>query len=167
MFFQNLSLRGKILVSFLESIVLLALYLAGIAALGSWQVPSSWAVNAIAATGVPIDPLNQEDIFWTAGVLFGMGAGYSWLFRRRGFSSKGSAVARLIRFIFGIAGLVLIWYGIEAIGLHQTLPVRYVIDHTGGAAASIWVTAIAPILFVRAGLSKRETKDCVSLDGKQ
>ena len=128
-FLQNLGLRRQILISFLASIVLLALFSLSLMALGRWQTPLSWAENAMAATGTSINPLNSGDILESAGTLFGMGAGYSWLCRRYRFSIKGHAVVRLLRYILGIAVLVLIWFGIGAIGLHQPLLISYIIDY--------------------------------------
>jgi len=155
-FFQNLSLQKQILISFLASIGLLALYSLSFMALDGWQVPPSWANSAMAATGVPIDPLNHGDILGSAGALFGMGAGYSWFHRKHGFSPKGPVVVRLLRFFLGIAGLVLIWYGIGAIGLRQTQLLSYGIDYLRAVLASIWVTAAAPILFMKAGLDGKK-----------
>ncbi len=155
-FLQNLDLRRQILISFLASIVLLALFYLCLMALGSWHLPSSWAENAMAATGTPINPLTRGDILVSAGTLFGMGTGYSWLCRRYKFSVGGHAVVRLLRYILGIAVLALIWFGIGAIRLHQPLLISYIIDYLQAMIASIWVAAAAPVLFVKAGLAEKE-----------
>lgn len=155
-FFQSLGLRRQILASFLASIGLVALFFLSLVSLGSWQVPQLWSENAMAAVNNPINPLSYVDIFGSAGTLFGMSAGYSWLFQRTGFSAKGSAAMRLLRYVLGIAGLVLIRYVFVAIGLQQALIIGYGIDYLSAVLASIWVAAVAPILFIRAGLAQRK-----------
>lgn len=155
-FFQNIGLLKQILVSFLGSIGLLALFFLSLVSLGSWQVPQLWAENAMAVTGIPIDPFSYAGIFGSAGPLFGMGAGYSWLCQRDGFSSKGPAVLCLLRYFLGAAGLVLIRYVFIAIGLRQAMIIGYGIDYLSAVLASFWVAAGAPMLFIKAGPAGRK-----------
>ncbi len=156
-FLKDISLPRQSFVSFMASACLLAFYYISFVALGSWQVPSSWDKGAVAAIGLTIDPLNHKDILGSGGTVFGIGAGYSWLRRRYEFSARGPLAIRAMRYLLGIAGFGLIWYGFGAVGLHQTLLISYILDYLGAMFAGIWMAAAAPILFIRAGLAEKET----------
>jgi len=53
--------------------------------------------------------------------------------------------------------MALVWFGIAAIEPYQNLLISYFIEYLRAVVAGIWVSAAAPILFMKAGLIERET----------
>jgi membrane-associated phospholipid phosphatase len=149
-----LNLWQKVLISFLSSAAMLALYILSIASLGGWQVPASWYEISLASTGMPIDPLNPLEVAAAAGLLFGMGAGYSWMLQMGGFKTEGPKTKRLARYILGLMGLLTIWYGLGSFYSIGGLMFCYAVSYLRAVAAGIWVAAAAPVLFMKIGLTE-------------
>jgi hypothetical protein len=126
--------------------------------LGDWQVPAAWAQNALAATGETIDPLTPKYAFTSAGVLFGMGAGAAWLARAGGFRSDGPASKRLARYLLGMVGLLVLWFGLDAVLPHDASLLSLGLRYLSAALAGVWVSAVAPALFLRLNLAERSAR---------
>jgi membrane-associated phospholipid phosphatase len=71
------SLSFKIVVSFLVSLLIIAIGLLINTEYAGWQLPAAWIQNAQAAGAGTPDPFNQEGNFTIAGVWFGFTAGYA------------------------------------------------------------------------------------------
>jgi hypothetical protein len=148
---RSLNFRQKVVVSFLASMGIIALYALGWMAVEDWMVPDSWTTIAFAATGIPIAPQNPLEPFEIAGVLFGIAAGYSLLLEKGGYEKEASAAKCLICYIAGIACLMCIWYGLGV--FHPGLPEEYIMVYIRSMLAGAWVTAGAPLLFIRLRLA--------------
>ncbi len=148
---ERLDLKRQILVSFLASLGIIALLVMGWVAMGSWQTPSAWAANALEAANNPIDPLKPQEVN-AAGLLFGIAAGYAILLKRGNFLANGPAAQRLMRYLLGMAGVILIWYGIGA--LIQGLPGGYANAYLHTMLLGLWVTIGAPLLFAKLKLAE-------------
>lgn len=124
-----------------------------VAALGGWQVPVSWSQAALALSGVPIAPLDPEQMVMLAGIIAGMGGGWVWIERRGGFLTVGSIGKRFLRYGLGLAGVALLY-----VGLKLALPVWHglageALRYLRYAAIGLWVTGGAPLCFLRLGLA--------------
>jgi membrane-associated phospholipid phosphatase len=149
---RSLNFRHKVLVSFLASMGIIAIYALGWMAVGGWKVPDSWTTIAFATSGIPIAPMNPLESFEIAGLLFGIAAGYSLLLEKGGYKKDASASKCLICYIAGIACLMCIWYGLSMI--HPGLPAEYIMAYVRSMLAGAWITAAAPLLFIRLKLAK-------------
>ena len=149
---SSLNFRQKVVVSFLASMGIIALYALGWMAVGGWMVPDSWTTIAFVATGIPIAPQNPLEAFEIAGLLFGIAAGYSLLLEKGGYEKEASAAKCLICYIAGIACLMCIWFGLGV--FHPGLPAEYIMVYVRSMLAGAWVTAGAPLLFIRLKLAK-------------
>lgn len=149
------SLGGQTLIAFVASLVLLLLTLLASASLESWQVPESWVQNALAITGEAPDPLSLGGALQIAGTIFGMGAGAAWLHHAGGFRADGPAWKRLVRYLVGLIGVFLLWYGLGAIFPRHEDWVSYSLRYLRYALVGAWVMAGAPALFLRLKLSER------------
>ncbi len=150
---QRLGSERQILVSFLASLCLLALYALSRASLGSWQMPAAWNANALAVTGVAINPFSPEGIMEASGMIFGIGLGYVLLKRRGGFAAGGPLEKRLLRYALGMVLLALIWYGLGEVGHDQEPMVFYALSYLRALLAGAWVAGGAPLAFMRLGLA--------------
>ncbi|MDD1748352.1 MAG: phosphatase PAP2 family protein [Methanothrix sp.] len=148
---SRLSLKKQIAISLAASLAMLAFFALSRSALAGWQMPEMWAANALAGTAVPIDPLSAKDALQAAGMLFGMASGYALLQQQGGFSVRGAARQRLARYLLGMAGLLVIWYGLGAISSFA-----YVLSYLRAMLAGLWVTFIAPLCFLKVGLAENK-----------
>jgi membrane-associated phospholipid phosphatase len=154
---RGLSLSNKVLASFLASSGIIALYGAGQAIMGSWQMPAAWAGSALQATGMPIDPLNPLDVIEASGLLFGACAGYALMQHLGGFRIDGPAFKRLASYLLGLMGLLLVWYGSGAAA--PMLSTDYAFAYLRAMLAGSWVTIWAPILFIKLKLAKKSSQN--------
>jgi membrane-associated phospholipid phosphatase len=125
--------------------------------LRGWTVPGEWIQNAMAATGIAhsMTPLALSGLVSDAGALFGLAAGAILASLYGGFDAGGPLLKRVLRFLIGVAGVLLIWRGLGAVlprGENLTALIlrylRYVL--IGG-----WISGIAPMLFTRASLADK------------
>lgn len=121
----------------------------------NYLLPQTWVVNALAdAPEVTIDPFKIDGIFTIAGTWFGMLAGAAWLRKRYGaFESRGKPVHRLARYVIGAVGVFLLWYGLGAVLPRNEDILSYVLRYARYTLVGVWVSALAPLLFVRLGIS--------------
>jgi hypothetical protein len=117
--------------------------------LNDWQVPELWAANAFAKTGQIIDPKSAKDALQAAGMLFGVSSGYALIQNRGGFSTEGTRTQLVLRSLLGLAGLMILWYGLAALS-----PASGVIVCLRAVLAGLWVAYIAPLCFIRMHLAK-------------
>ena len=121
-----------------------------------WQLPQTWVENArLAFPGEDlIDPFRLSPLILTTGVLFGLGSGGFWLFTRGGFNAKGIWWKRILRFVIGVVGVVVLWMGLGAILPEPNSFVGFVLYYLQYALIGLWVSALAPLLFIRLGLAE-------------
>jgi len=151
---KKLRLGGQILVSFLASLVLILLSLVPLLWLKitNWQPPQAWAQYAT-------ESITLSGALTTAGTLFGLLAGLAWFNRRGGFSTRGSIGQRLLRFLAGVAGLLVIYVGLDVLfGLiapdaEALLP--YILRYIRYTLVGAWVSAGAPWVFVKLKLAQK------------
>lgn len=133
---------------FLISLTMIAL--GDVIAAKRGPLPAAWIQSAAqAAPDSAIDPLSTHDLVTSAGVLFGLGTGGILLFRGAGFKAEGPLTARTLRYILGVVGVGLVYFG-----LRQILPQGFtILRYLRYAAVGFWVAFLAPKLFIRLGLA--------------
>lgn len=122
-----------------------------------WQSPTEWAENAAAqAPADPIAPLSIEDIVIGAGTLFGFAAGASLLRIWFNFDAGGTWTKRGVRYLVGIIGVLILWRGLGAlfdlVAVDESL-FGYLLGYIRYGVIGAWISAIAPLLFIRWGLA--------------
>lgn len=149
------SMPRMIAAAFVSSLLLIALVLAPALFLRGWQAPGAWTANVAAATpGAPIDPLNLDNAFTLAGTWFGMLAGGAYLYHRQGlYSAQGTARQKAIRYIIGIAGVLAIYLLLGRLFPREQDFISFFLRYFRYMLIGLWVSAAAPLLFERMGLS--------------
>jgi len=148
-------MRVQILISMLASLCLMGLYALIRAAIDGWQMPVSWEALSLLQTGSAPDPLNPKIVLTSAGMLFGLGAGFPLMRRKLPPWRPGSAGRRAACYLLGMIGLLLIWYGMGELGHGQTALLAGGVYYLRSAVAGLWVSVLAPALFIRMGLTER------------
>lgn len=154
------SLSRQILASFVFSLglILLALIPAMILKTTGWQVPASWLQTAAQTFpgGEPPNPTSLAGLFTTTGTLFGLAAGLAWLNTRGGFNARGSWWQRILRYVVGVIGVLVIRYGLKYIFPEGETWLALSFQYVRYAAIGAWVSAGAPLLFFVLKLASKE-----------
>ncbi len=141
--------RMQILLAFLASLALMTPSAVLLLRLnGNWQPPLEWAAYAG-------DAVSANSMLTTGGTLFGLLAGVVWLEQAGRFRTQGPWWRLLLRYLLGIAGVLVIRYGLKAISPAEETFVAYLLRFLRYALIGLWLAGGAPILFVRCRLAER------------
>ena len=140
----------KIVVSFLVSLIIIALGYLVNAQLANWQMPAAWVNQAIAAGAQAPDPFNVEGNFTVAGVWFGFTAGYAWLLHKLGsIKISGSTGKRIGRYLIGLVGVAVIYLGLKLVFPTSPEWLGLTLRYVRYALLGLWVAALAPMMFAK------------------
>lgn len=152
---KRCSLRTLLVVIFATSLLMVFLIVIIQSSLLSLALPSSWSETALAKTGEPIDPLNLEGAFTLGGTWLGLVGGAAWYFRRWGAPiTRGKPLQLLLRYALGLVGVIILWFGLGQVFPRGEDLTAYLLRYLRYGLIGVWVSAIAPLLFVRLGLVK-------------
>ena len=97
--------------------------------------------------------------FTLAGTLFGTISGYALMRQYARFDPKGTWGKRIIRYVVGIFGVLVIFYGLDllfaAITADETT-LGYILRYIRYAFVPFWMTFLAPWIFLKTRLADRE-----------
>ncbi len=152
------SVGRQVLYSFLASLVLLLLPLIPLVWLKSigWQPPQAWASYAAQA-------LSFQDVFTYGGTILGLLVGFAWIGHLGGFQTRGTWVQLILRFLLGVAGVLILRFGLKAIfPAGETVP-AYIFRYLRYTLLGFWVTGVAPWCFVRLKLARKLEKPNITV----
>lgn len=150
-------------ISLATSVLLGSAVLLSAVSIEGWQLPAAWAQTIqITLPGSTVDPLNIEGAFTIAGTWLGLMSGAAWLYRRQGsLDSSGTARQKTWRYAVGVLGILVLWLGLSLLFQKITPPnataVGYALRYFRYALVGLWISAGAPVLFARLGLSSART----------
>lgn len=154
------SFNTMVLLAFISALILITVFLLAAATQNGRTVPELWRQNALAAVpGNEIDPLNIEGAFTLAGTWFGMLAGAAWYYHRTGrmFNAAGEPMHRLLRYIIGLIGVFILWFGLGQILPREADFLSYALRFARYTLVGLWVSVFAPLLFERIGIANTQT----------
>jgi membrane-associated phospholipid phosphatase len=140
----------QVLIAFLASLVTFLLPMIPFVWLKitSWQPPQDWAAYATNA-------ISLQDMATSAGTLFGLLIGLVWLARQGGFNTKGRWWMLVLRYLLGVAGVLLIRYGLKFIFPEGETALAYFLRYLRYTLIGFWVSAGAPWMFIRLKLAEK------------
>lgn len=147
------SLRTQILAAFLTSVGLVIVGALAIAASSDVALPAEWIANAARIDEKELTPLSLNGALTSAGTLFGLLVGVAWMAPRGGWQASGLAWKRIVRYLAGLAGVFLLWYGLGALFPRGESLLPYVLRYLRYALLGLWVSAGAPTIFTKLKLS--------------
>lgn len=127
--------------------------------LSSWQEESQVALRAWRAMAVQTgaaelpDPMSLNGALTNAGTLFGLLVGVAWMRLRGGWQAAGPAWKRALRYLVGLIGVVLLWYGLGAVFPRGESLLPYALRYVRYALLGFWVAGGAPEIFTKLKLS--------------
>jgi hypothetical protein len=83
-----------------------------------------------------------------------MAAGYILLLARGGFNAGGPAWQRLVRFLIGLVGVFLLWFGLGLIFPDGETLLPFLLRYIRYTLVGCWISGLAPLLFIRLRLAK-------------
>jgi len=152
--FTTKSLAQQMMVAFLISLIMIAVGAWSTARLDGYVFPEEWKDNARRVGALP-DPISMENIITSAGSLFGLGAGAAWIASRGGYQASGSVEKRSFRYIIGLIGIVILWFGLGEVFPHGETLAPLILRYIRYALVGFWVMAGAPWLFFRFKLAEK------------
>lgn len=145
----------QVVLAFLLSALMLVAGAIAFGAARNTPLPPEWTANALAAGAREAPaPITLNSVITSAATLFGLLAGLAWMQTRGGFDSQGPLNQRLFRFLVGLAGIALLWYGLGAIFPRQEDIISYALRYLRYTLIGFWVSAGGPWAFIRLGLAK-------------
>jgi len=144
------NLSQQIITAFLASLVLFLLPLIPFVWLKviHWQPPQEWAAYATQA-------ISLEGASTSAGTFFGLMAGLAWLVHKGGFRIKGLWWQLILRYLLGVAGVLIIRYGLKFIFPEGETALALFFRYLRYTAIGFWVTGGAPWAFIRLKLAEK------------
>lgn len=139
--------------------VLLWLYIQFGQRLETWVGRLSLVGQIALAVGIAIllyllRPGPDEAIASAAGILLGAGVGVAVERKHVRFDSQGNWLQLVLRLLIGLAGLMILRYGLKA--AFGTMEPQLLFRFTRYAVMGVWFAWLAPWLFVRLRLAKKE-----------
>jgi len=156
--FNRFTLAQKIGLVFAASMLLLIISMVGLAIAPS-AVPSQWEITAERALSLApgrsaIHPRGTTGMVAVAGTFFGLVAGAILTFHRNGFNAGGTWWKRVLRFVLGAMGLVILWLGLRMVLPRDVALLSQVLRYLGYAVTSFWISYGAPWVFIKLGLQE-------------
>ena len=154
--FTRQNIPVQISAGFAVSVILIILVLIPLQLLADWQIPTEWhQISEITAPGSEVDPLNPEGVITSAGTLFGLIAGLAWIEKGyNGYNPAGTNGQKILRLLIGLAGIGIFWYGLGKVFPRDPGVLAYTLRYLRYALIGAWVTAVAPILFIKMRLAQ-------------
>ena len=150
---KSQTLSMQIVIGFLISIAIILIGVLSRFLISGTVDPASWSSYATEARSI-------SHFFTLSGALFGSITGYVLMRQYARFQTSGKWSTRVLRYIVGIVGVLLIYVGLDMIfGLiapDETI-LGYVLRYIRYATATLWMTWAAPFVFLKMKLAEAET----------
>jgi membrane-associated phospholipid phosphatase len=140
----------QVLAAFLGSLLLLALPVIVFLCVNAsgWQAPQEWASFATLA-------FSLEGAFSNTGALFGLLLGLAFIHRLGWFQEKGAWWKLVLRYILGVAGVLVIRYGLKFVFPEGESVVALILRYVRYTLIGFWVTGGAPWAFLKLKLAEK------------
>jgi membrane-associated phospholipid phosphatase len=156
---RSLALWLQIGLALAVSLIYLALAAGIVAALAPTPDPATWEQNAILAAppeeGAPATaPRSLEGVTTSAGTLLGLGAALALAAHSARFDARGPLVRRGLRFAVGLAGTLIIFFGLRLVAPEEPALVSLMFRYFRYALVVFWVLYLAPWAFLKFRLAE-------------
>lgn len=151
---RNQTMRSLLILALISSAVIAAATLVPTALLQNWQMPQEWSQDALVNAGqAELDPLDIDGAFTVAGTWFGFMAGIAWLFHNQGgYHTDGTPRQRLLRYLVGLLGIFVFYYGLGRILPRNPDLISYLLRFLRYTLVGLWISMLAPLTFQKLGL---------------
>ncbi len=154
--FKRQTMWQQLGIALLSALVMIAAGMLVRISTAGWMLPESWYTTALqAAPDHPIDPFAFQSVFTTAGVWFGMLVGLTFVTNGSGdFDPKGPILDRIVRYLLGMVGLLVLYLGLGALFPRTADLLGYGLRFLRFALVGLWTVWLAPLLFIQLRLAR-------------
>ncbi|MGC8855992.1 MAG: phosphatase PAP2 family protein [Anaerolineae bacterium] len=145
---RNLPFEQQLLSAFVLSLLFVLLGGVAVNALQGYTLPPEWIENARRAGDPLPDPVSLAGFIASAGTLFGLLSGLAWMARRGGYQAEGPLAKRILRYLLGLIGLLLISFGLGFIFPRGAELLPTILRYLRYALVGFWISGGAPWLFL-------------------
>ncbi len=155
--YRNRRLLSQWIVALATALGMILVYWLALLSLRGWQIPEEWIRNATAAfPDEPIHPLAFSSVVNTAAAFFGLAGGASLLYRLGWYDAGGTAGRRILRYLVGLVGMVVLYFGLDALFPTGEEFVPLIFRFIRYALVGFWITGLAPLVFIKLGLAQQK-----------
>jgi membrane-associated phospholipid phosphatase len=145
----------QLLIIFMFSLFLVLLVVLAQLTLSGWTIPVDWVNNARAAFPAEpaINPLSYHNFLSSAGAFFGLAAGWMWMTKLGGFTTRAVWYKLVLRYILGVIGVGILYVSLKALFPDTETFISYAWRYLRYALIGFWMSGFAPWLFIRLKLA--------------
>jgi membrane-associated phospholipid phosphatase len=148
--FQAQSFGAKLGLVAVSSAALVLLILVAKWVAGPWELNPEWAARA-----GEVAPYNLDGAFTLGGTWLGMLMGYVILSEKRGrFLAAEGGWRRLVRFLIGLLGVLILYFGLGQIFPRGANVASYAMRLIRYTLVGLWISWIGPLLFEKMKILK-------------
>ncbi len=140
-------------------VLFLAAYLGLQPRVEAWLKKAGLGAQLALAVIVPLALLllhPTKDAASPMAALMGMGMGFALLMRITSFSAAGPAWQVAVRFLVGMVGMSVLYFGLSAVFPHEGQPLYFALRFVRYALVGLWAGLGAPWLFLKLRLASAE-----------
>lgn len=156
--FANRILGQRLLFVILVPLVLAIGYVLALIIIGQPDYDVAWSDHIVAA-----EMASFEDVAAEFGILLGLGVGFVLEVSRVRFMVRGPLWKRIIRYLLGLVGTVIIWFGLDMIFPKEPLALAVPLRLLQAFLMAIWIAYYAPWVFVKLRLAEARSEPEVSI----
>ena len=155
--FKKFNTWIQILLVFLFSLALMLIVLVAHFTSGGWSLPMQWVNNAhLAFPSEPeITPQSYHTFLSSVGAFFGLAAGWIWILKLGGFSTKDMWWKLVLRYAVGLVGVLVLYIVPSSLLNDSETIISYITRYIRYAAIGFWISGFAPWLFIKLKLSSK------------
>jgi membrane-associated phospholipid phosphatase len=146
------SFARQVGLAFLVSMILIGVSALTVSARSGFVISDEWLVNSARAGGEKIDPVSLSGAITPSATLFGLAVGLAWMALQGGFQATGSVTQRSLRYILGVIGILILWFGLGQVFPRGEFLLSYVLRYVRYVLVGFWVSGGAPWLFKKVNL---------------
>ena len=137
-----------------STVILMLLVLGAFWIAGEWEMDPEWAVRA-----GEVDPYSLDGVFTLGGTWLGMLGGFLLITRKKGYFLAGEGGwRRLVRFLVGMVGLFLLYFGLGQIFPRNNDFISFGLRFVRYTLIGLWVSWLGPVFFEKIGILKFENE---------
>ena len=142
----------QVTLAFFISTAWIAVSALAMAAQAGYVIPDEWMVNAARAGDELPDPVSLSGAITPSATFFGLALGLAWMTLQGGFQATGSVTQRALRYIVGVLGVLVLWFGLGQVFPRGEFLLSYILRYARYVLVGFWVSGGAPWLFHRINL---------------
>jgi membrane-associated phospholipid phosphatase len=123
-----------------------------------FRMPEIWLENIRSAfpTVEVVEPIALSDQVSLGGAFFGLTLGYTILFNQSGFKTQGSWWQMILRYLVGVVGIVILWYGLDLVFPEGENFPAYAFRYLRYFLVGFWMTYLGPLVFMQLRLAESQ-----------